>query len=61
MTPLLLSACLGVGAEPAFKDVQRQPPMVSEATSRVIVRDDRALAVWISETAKKCAEFGCVE
>ena len=56
---LLLTACSGVSVEPAFKDVQRLPPVPSETTARVIVANDRPLAEWIAETRLKCEEFGC--
>lgn len=56
-----LTGCLGLNStDAAFKDVQRKPPRVSEPTIRVIVRDDRDLAVWIEETARACDEYGCI-
>ena len=58
---LSLAACPVVTNDALFKDVQRKPPSVKETTLVVIVREDRPLAEWIEETARKCDEFGCVE
>lgn len=58
---ILLTACSIVSVEPAFKDVQRAPPVPSEETARIIVANDRPLAEWIAETRRKCEKFGCAQ
>jgi len=57
----LLTACLGVGVEPAFKDIQRAPPEITKSTVLVIVRDDRAFGEWVAETKRKCELYGCAK
>lgn len=59
-TLALLTACEVSGVNPAFKDVQRQPPDIEQETALFIVQNERQLAVWIAETRQKCREFGCV-
>lgn len=59
LTMLLLPACAGQGA--SFADIQRKPPPVSDQTACYLVHNERPLAEWIAETAKKCARFGCVD
>lgn len=59
LMPLLLSACLG--ADASFKDVQRKPPTVSDATAVYLVKNERPFTEWVAETRKKCEKFGCVE
>ena len=61
LTMHLLTACSVVAVDPAFKDVQRIPPVPSEETVRVIVANDRPLAEWIAETRRKCEKFGCAQ
>ena len=58
---LLLTACSGVVVDPAFKDVQRTPPVPTEQTVEYLVTNDRPLAEWIAETRRKCERFGCVQ
>ena len=50
-----------VGFDPAFKDIQRQPPLTKPATADYLLTNDREVGVWIAETAKKCDKFGCVK
>ena len=58
----LLTGCGDrVGSASAFKDIQRNPPKVKVETADYLLANDRAVGVWIVETAKKCAEFGCVK
>jgi hypothetical protein len=49
-----------LGAAPAFKDIQRPPPKAQPATADYLIANDRPLAEWIAETARKCNRFGCV-
>ncbi|QLB38238.1 o-spanin [Sulfitobacter phage phiGT1] len=58
----LLTGCGDrAGSAPAFKDIQRNPPTVKPETADYLLANDRNVGVWIVETAKKCAEFGCVK
>lgn len=63
MMGLLLTACAepGVSLDPAFKDVQRNPPDLKEASAQYLIQHDRHVAEWIAETKRKCAQFGCVK
>jgi len=47
-------------SDPAFKDVQRVPPITKRATVEYLVGNDRLLAEWVAETSRKCDKFGCV-
>ena len=59
---LSLSACSGsVVVAPAFSDVQRWPPNLSEADSLRLVKNNPEFSRWVVETAQKCHKFGCVE
>tara|TARA_R110000851_G_scaffold308778_1_gene467850 strand:+ start:1016 stop:1255 length:240 start_codon:yes stop_codon:yes gene_type:complete len=49
------------GADPAFKVIQRAPPITKVATVDYLIVNDRPLAEWISETGRKCDRFGCVK
>ena len=49
------------GSAPAYKDVQRVPPKAKAATADYMIANDRPLAEWIAETARKCDKFGCVQ
>lgn len=44
-----------------FSDVQRTPPVMKRTTAEYLVRNDRAVAVWIGETKLKCERFSCVQ
>lgn len=58
----LLAACPGaVTTDALFKDVQRAPPALQPQTAEFLVKEDRAVAVWIAETVRKCEKFGCVQ
>ena len=49
------------GTDPAFKDIQRAPPITKTETVDYLISNDRLLAEWVSETASKCDKFGCVK
>ena len=59
---IFLAACEPKPAsDPAFKDVQRVPPITKRASVEYLVTNDRLLAEWVAETARKCDKFGCVQ
>jgi len=47
-------------SDPAFRDIQRVPPITKRATVEYLVGNDRLLAEWVAETSRKCDKFGCV-
>ena len=55
-----LMGCESIGAAPAFKDIQRAPPVTKPETAEYLLANDRRVGVWIAETAKKCKLFGCI-
>jgi len=59
---IFLAGCdLRTGSDPAFKDIQRAPPLTKAETVGYLVSNDRLLAEWLAETARKCDKFGCVQ
>lgn len=61
LTMILQAACSAVTVNPAFKDVQRMPPIPSEEAAIYLVKNERPLAEWIAETRVKCKKYGCVK
>ncbi len=59
---VLLTGCLGetTSNNPAFKDVQREPPEVSVEALTYLVQNERDLAEWIEYTADACDQYGCI-
>lgn len=63
MTACAMSCCVACevvpGTDPAFRDVQRRPPLTQAATVDWLVENDRQIAAWIAETARACDQYGC--